>query len=68
MSNYIQFRSLLSQYGVKTNLSGHSYLQHTSIRDGFTDICREALPLYPTSYAEIKFTKTMDYKTHSLGI
>ena len=70
MDNHEDVSSLLKQYHVMLNLSGHSHLQHTSQEDDLTDVCTESLSLYPIQYGDIQIDSdhAFKYQNEKLGI
>ena len=71
MNDYEEVQQILKDGGVFLHLSGHSHLQHTSVSEGLTDICNEALSVWPLSYGVITLKPgqtDFSYEKKSLGI
>ena len=56
INNNEQVVSVLEKGGVTLNLSGHSHIQHTARDEVLTDICTEAMSVYPLRYGVIKIS------------
>lgn len=70
IEDYEAVNTILKQYGVTLNLSGHSHLEHVAIEDGLTDACTESIALYPIQYGQVAWygDGNFEYTHQSLGI
>ncbi len=62
IDNFKEVRDLLMEYGVFDNFSGHVHMQHTSKKDGFSDIAVGSVSVNPLRYVFVRFDLSRNFK------